>query len=188
MGWVPIRNGVPAPEARPPGYLRVTDKRGERMVRKETPSLPAMPTMLAEEPGEQAITAGALKAMMGTDFRDDAQTKAIGGAIRALVVGALFTVGATFAWGAGFLLLPEIVGLALLPVAWLAGIAATIVYTLASEGTGRKYSAAGVERLKIETAREMHLDRLEARQQMHHDAVEAWENVLTAYLDKEYRQ
>ncbi|MGV0975792.1 MAG: hypothetical protein ACOYBO_07680, partial [Azonexus sp.] len=136
---------------------------------------------------EAAYSAGALKAMMGTDYADDSQTKAIGGAIRAVTVGALFTVGATFAWGAGYLLWPAVT-LEMLPAFWLVAIVATVAYTLASEGSGRKYSAAGVERLKIQTAERMHRGRLEARQEMHAAATEAWQEVLTHYLDREFRE
>lgn len=178
------------PERTPTGYLRVTSRDGSHLVRKDStaPMLPAMPQMLPDDPTEAAYSAGALKAMMGTDYADDSQTKAIGGAIRAVTVGALFTVGATFAWGAGYLLLPATVTLEMLPAFWLVGIVATVVYTLASEGSGRKYSAAGVERLKIQTAERMHRDRLEARQEMHAAATEAWQAVLQSYLDREYRE
>ena len=71
---------------------------------------------------------------------------------------------------------------------WAVAMVATVGYSLASEGAGRRYSAAGVERLKIETAERMHRDRLESREAMHAAATEAWENVLTAYLDREFRE
>ena len=188
MGWTPIRDTTaltPTPEAPPPGYLRISDKRGVHLVRKETPTLPSMPDLLPDDPTEAAYSMGALRAMMTAHTSDNEQVRAIAGAIRAVTVGAGLFIAATMAWAAGYLLWPAVT-LEMLPVAWLVALVATVGYSLASEGAGRRYSAAGVERLKIETAERMHRDRLESREAMHAAATEAWENVLTHYLDKEF--
>ena len=184
MGWTPIRSTTPQPEP-PAGYLRISDRNGVRLVRKETPALPSMPEMLPDDPTEAAYSMGALKAMMTAHTSDNEQVRAIAGAIRAVTVGAGLFIAATMAWAAGYLLWPAVT-LEMLPVAWLVALVATVGYSLASEGAGRRYSAAGVERLKIETAERMHRDRLESREAMHAAATEAWENVLTHYLDKEF--
>lgn len=180
MGWTPIRPTTPPPD----GYLRISDRNGSHVVRKEAPQLPGMPEMLPDDPTEAAYSMGALKAMMTAHTADNEHTRATAGAIRAVTVGAGLGMAATMAWGAGYLLYPATVGLEWLPVAWLAALVLTVGYTLASEGAGRRYSAAGVERLKIQTAERMHRDRLESREAMHAAATEAWENVLVAYLEK----
>ena len=185
MGWTPIRTTTTTPTAPPPGYLRISGRDGARLVRKETPALPSMPEMLPDDPTEAAYSMGALKAMMTAHTSDNEQVRAIAGAIRAVTVGAGLFIAATMAWAAGYLLWPAVT-LEMLPVAWLVALVATVGYSLASEGAGRRYSAAGVERLKIETAERMHRDRLESREAMHAAATEAWENVLTHYLDKEF--
>ena len=59
MGWTPIRSTTP-PEAPPAGYLRISDKRGVHLVRKETPTLPAMPDLLPDDPTEAAYSMGCL--------------------------------------------------------------------------------------------------------------------------------
>ena len=187
MGWTPIRSTTPTPEAAPPGYLRISDRNGARLVRKETPALPSMPEMLPDDPTEAAYSMGALKAMMTAHTSDNEQVRAVAGAIRAVTVGAGLFIASTTAWAAGYLLWPAVT-LEMLPLAWLVALIATVGYTLASEGAGRRYSAAGVELRKIEAAERMHRDRLESREAMHAAATEAWENVLTSYLDREFRQ
>lgn len=185
MGWTPIRSTTPTTEAPPAGYLRISGRDGAHLVRKETPTLPAMPDLLPDDPTEAAFSMGALRAMMTAHTSDNEQVRAIAGAIRAVTVGAGLFIASTTAWAAGYLLWPGVT-LEMLPLAWLVALVATVGYTLASEGAGRRYSAAGVERLKIQTAERMHRDRLESREAMHAAATEAWENVLTHYLDKEF--
>jgi hypothetical protein len=177
--WLPA---TPTPD----GYLRVSDRTGVRLVRKDsnTPMLPAMPQMLSEEPVEAAYSAAALKAMMTAHSQDNAQVQAIGGAIRTVTVGAGLGLASTMAWAVGYLLLPAHVRLEHLPLAWLGALLITLAYAMATEIAGRRYSSAGVELEKIRTAERMHRDRLEARQQMHADAVAAWQEVLTQALDK----
>lgn len=172
---------------RPPGYLRVSGKNGVHMLRKEAPMLPAMPDMLPEDPTEIAYSAGALKAMMTAHTADNEQVRAMGGAIRAVIVGAGLVIVATFAWGAAYLMWPW-VDLPWLCAAWAGAVLITVLYVFISEGSGRKYSAAGVEHAKIKAAVTMHADRLDARREMHAAATEAWENVLTAYLEREWRE
>ena len=185
MGWTPIRDTTTTPP--PEGYLRISDRNGAHLVRKEAPQLPGMPEILPDDPTEAAYSMGALKAMMTAHTSDNEQVRAVAGAIRAVTVGAGLFIASTTAWAAGYLLWPAVT-LEMLPLAWLVALVATVGYSLASEGAGRRYSAAGVERLKIQTAQRMHRDRLESREAMHAAATEAWENVLTAYLDREFRQ
>ena len=149
---------------------------------KNAPVLPSMPQMLPAEPEEAAVTAAALKAMMGTDFRDDARTKAVGAAVRAVTACALLLVTATMLWGVAWLYAD--VGALWLVAAWLLALVATVGYYLTSERMDRRYSAAGVEHKKIDAATQMHYDRLEARKEMHAAAVAAWENVMVKGLDK----
>lgn len=186
VGDILARWQTPTPAETPAGYLRITGREGTRLVRKETPQLPGMPQMLPDDPTEAAASLAALKAMMTAHTADNEQVRAVGGAIRAATVGLLCTGGATLAWAAGYLLLPDVVQLEHLPLAWLAALVLTGVYAMVTEVVSHRYSAAGVERLKIRTAAQMHRDRLESREAMHAAATEAWENVLTHYLDKEF--
>ena len=149
---------------------------------KSAPILPAMPNMLAPDPEGEATTAAALKAMMGTDFRDDARTKAVGAAVRAVTAAALLLVTATMLWGVAWLYAD--VAAFWLVAAWLVALVATVFYYLTSERMDRRFSAAGVEHKKIDAATQMHYDRLEARKEMHQAAVNAWENVMLKGLDR----
>lgn len=149
---------------------------------RSVPTMPAMPQMLPAEPEEAAVTAAALKAMMGTDYRDDARTKAQGAAVRSVTAGALLLMTATMFWGALWLLAD--VGAEWLPVAWLSALVLTVACLLTSKRAGHKYSAAGIEHAKIDAATQMHYDRLEARKEMHAAATEAWERVMLKGLDR----
>lgn len=154
----------------------------DRVMMRDAPTLPAMPRMLPEEPTEAAVTASALKSMMGTDYQDTSQVKAIGAAIRTVTFGALVLMVATLGWGVLYVFWG--VAIDWLFVAWLGGLVLAVAYLLITEGIGRKYSAAGIEHAKINAAVAIHRDRLESREAMHAAATEAWENVLTKYLEK----
>lgn len=158
---------------RPPSYVPAA---------RPAPALPAMPTMLPEEPTEAGVTAAALRAMMPQGNRDDGRTLAIGYAIRAVTFAAGAGMAATLAWGALWLFAD--VGPEWLPVAWLLAILAALGYLLASEAAGRRYSAAGVELRKVDAAVQIHADRLEARKEMHAQATEAWERVMLKGLER----
>ena len=172
--------------ARSPSYTvgrrnRYDDNHPHVMM-KNAPTLPTMPQMLPAEPEEAAVTAAALKAMMGTDFRDDARTKAVGAAVRAVTACALLLVTATMLWGVAWLYAD--VAAFWLVAAWLVALVATVFYYLTSERMDRRFSAAGVEHKKIDAATQMHYDRLEARKEMHAAATEAWERVMIKGLDQ----
>lgn len=179
-GWVPAPRAQPA---RTPVVEYGPPRPGSRVIVRDAPRLPAMPAMLPEEPAEAAYSAAALRAMMGTDYANDAQTAALGGAIRAATVGALLLGVSTAAWAAAYLAWPSVRAWHVL-IAWGLALLLTVAYTLASERAARHYSAAGVERLKIETAAQMHRDRLEARAAMHQAATEAWQDVMSKALEK----
>lgn len=173
------RNELPE---RAPSYRVGRDRNTYVTATRPAPMLPAMPTMLPEEPTEAAITGAALRAMMPAGNNDDGRTQAIGYAIRAVTFGAVAEIAATLAWGAAWQFLG--VGWEWLPVVWLAAALAVIGYLLASEAAGRKYSAAGVELRKVDAAVQIHADRLESRERMHAQATEAWERVMIAGLDR----
>lgn len=166
---------------RTPSFAIGKPRPSARVVMRSAPELPSMPMMLAPDPEEAGVTAVALKAMMGTDFRDDARTKALGAALRTVVAGALLGVTATLLWGVAWLYADA--DLLWLVVAWVGALVITVLYFLASERMDRRFSSAGVELRKIDAATEMHYDRLEARKEMHRDAVQSWERVMLAGLD-----
>lgn len=167
---------------RTPSFSIGKPRAGAHVIMRDTPRLPEMPNMLPDDPAEAAVTAAALKAMMGTDFKDDSRTKALGAAVRVIVFGTVALVTATMAWGVMWMMAG--VGVEWLPVAWLGALLGAMIYLIISEGASHKYSAAGIEHAKIGAATQMHYDRLEARKEMHKAAVEAWENVLVKGLDK----
>jgi hypothetical protein len=146
------------------------------------PALPSMPAMLPEEPIEAEITAAALRAVSAAEA-GDAQTQAAGWALRVTVFGGVATIGAGMLWAV--LALAFNFNWAALPLLIALAAVATLVYALVSELIGHRFTAAGVERLKVKTARQIHADRLQARQEMHARATEAWENVLTEYLRRD---
>lgn len=148
----------------------------------QAPSLPSMPAMLPEEPAEAAVTAAALTAMAPGSFTDDSKDKALATGVRVVIFGGVALVLATMAWGVAWVAWE--VDILWLLVAWVAGLAVTMTYSLVTERNSRKYSAAGIEHAKIDAAVQIHHDRLESRERMHQQATQAWENVLTQYMDK----
>ncbi len=154
----------------------------ERIIMRDPPTLPAMPQLLAEEPGEQAVTVAALKAMMATDYQNTDQVRAMGAAVRLATFAVLAIALATLGFWAARIF--WMVGWEWLPVGWLGALAAALVYLIVTEVLGRRYSAAGIEHAKIRAAVAIHRDRLESREAMHQAATEAWESVLTKYLEK----
>ncbi len=154
---------------------------GRYVPNSQAPSLPSMPAMLPEEPAEAAVTAAALTAMAPGVYTDDSREKATATGVRVVLFAAVALVLATLAWGVAWVVW-DADPLWLL-VAWVAAFALTMVYLLTTEGTSRKYSAAGIEHAKIQAAVELHRDRLESRERMHEAATGAWERTLSKYMD-----
>lgn len=177
---LPLWGTVSAPN-REPIVSHSPTRHTTRVIMRDAPTLPGMPAMLPEEPHEAAVTAAALTAMAPTAHIDDSREKAVATGVRVVIFGTVAFALATMAFGAAWFVW-EVDWLWLI-IAWVASSAATMIYLLATEGTSRKYSAAGIEHAKIQAAVELHRDRLDSRERMHQQATQAWENVLSNYLD-----
>lgn len=163
-----------------PTYTLGKTRDGARVILKDAPTLPGMPTMLPEDPAEAAVTAAALNAMAPGHYNDDSREKAVATGVRVLIFGAVAFCLATMGYGVAFLVWNA--DWLWLVIAWVGSLSLTMVYLLTTDGAMRKYSAAGIEHAKIGAAVELHRDRLDSRERMHAQATEAWENVLTEYM------
>lgn len=176
-----MSNNLPmwAPDNQPT-YTVGKSRPGAHVLYKDAPTLPGMPTMLPEEPTEAAVTAAALQAMAPGAFTDDSREKAVATGVRVIIFGGVAFALSTMAFAVAYYI--WIADWMWLLVAWVAALALTMIYLLATEGAARRYSAAGIEHAKIGAAVELHRDRLDSRERMHAHATEAWENVLTEYM------
>ncbi len=145
--------------------------------------LPAMPQMLAADPEEAAITAAAMKSMMSTQYvHDTSTTKAVGAILRTALIFVLSMMAMVLMWCAAYLVYGVDNNYLLLSL--VGAVVSAVAYYLYSERMEHAHSSAGVERHRINTARNIHRDRLESRERMHGEAVDAWREVLGRWIER----